>query len=191
MSTKMIKCSSCGNDISSDAKACPNCGAKVKKPLYKKWWFWLIIVVLFVGIVGGGSNDTSESEGNMTTSTVEEHIENKEKITDESKTEKITEKESVETMGQKNARKKAESYLRFSAFSRVGLIEQLEFEGFTTEDAEYAVDVIDVDWNEQAAKKAESYLDFSSFSRDGLIDQLEFEGFTYEQAVYGVESVGY
>ena len=34
---------------------------------------------------------------------------------------------------------KAQDYLDFSSFSRSGLIEQLEFEGFTTEQAEYGV----------------------------------------------------
>ena len=37
------------------------------------------------------------------------------------------------------AAQKAEDYLGFTAFSRSGLIEQLEFEGFTREQAEYGV----------------------------------------------------
>ncbi len=36
--------------------------------------------------------------------------------------------------------KSAEQYLEFSAFSRSGLIDQLKFEGFTTEQATYGVD---------------------------------------------------
>jgi colicin import membrane protein len=75
-------------------------------------------------------------------------------------------------------------------FSRSGLIEQLEFEGFSEEDAEFAVDSLDVDWMEQAAIVAESYLENMHFSRQGLIDQLEFEGFTTEQAEYGVTETG-
>lgn len=55
MSEKMIKCKSCGNDIASSAKACPNCGAKNKKPIFKKWWFWLIIVIVLIAIIGGAS----------------------------------------------------------------------------------------------------------------------------------------
>jgi|GEM_PF-3645848 Host cell surface-exposed lipoprotein. len=92
-----------------------------------------------------------------------------------------------ETTGQRNAVKKAESYLSFSAFSRKRLIEQLEYEEFSTEDATYAVDKISPDWNEQAYKKAESYLKSSSFSKDRLISQLEYEGFTSEQAQYGAD----
>ena len=76
------------------------------------------------------------------------------------------------------------------AFSYSGLIEQLEYEGFTTEQATYAADSCAADWNEQAAKSAQSYLDFSDFSREGLIEQLEYEGFTHEQAVFGADSVG-
>ncbi len=95
------------------------------------------------------------------------------------------------TTGQQNAIKKAQSYLNVSAFSRSGLINQLEYEKFSTEDATYAADNCGANWNEQAAKKAKSYLDIMSFSRAGLIDQLEYEGFTYDQAVYGVEANGY
>jgi len=77
------------------------------------------------------------------------------------------------------------------AFSKTGLIKQLEYEGFTTIEAEYGVNHIDVDWDEQAAKKAESYLEFMSFSKSGLIKQLEYDGFTRQQAEYGVKSIGY
>lgn len=86
---------------------------------------------------------------------------------------------------QQNAIRQAESYLQFSAFSRTGLIEQLEFEGFTNADATFAVDHLTVDWNVQAVEQAESYLEFSAFSCDGLVDQLEFEGFNNAQATHG------
>jgi hypothetical protein len=101
-----------------------------------------------------------------------------------------------ETAGQKNARESAESYLETGAFSRRGLIQQLSSaygEGFSKADAIYAVNHIDVDWNEQAAKSAQSYLDSGSFSRNGLIQQLSSaygEGFTHAQAVYGVNQTG-
>ncbi|WP_460704965.1 Ltp family lipoprotein [Myceligenerans halotolerans] len=100
------------------------------------------------------------------------------------------EETSDETVSQANARETAERYLDFTAFSKTGLVEQLEYEGFSTADAEYAVGNIEVDWMEQAEKSAANYMDFSSFSRAGLIDQLEFEGFTPEQAAHGADSVG-
>ncbi len=97
----------------------------------------------------------------------------------------------AETISQRNAKSKAADYLRFMSFSRSGLIGQLEFEGFSTDDATYGVDAIGPNWDDQAAKKAQDYLDTMSFSRQGLLDQLIFEGFTPEQAEYGVSYVGY
>ena len=90
------------------------------------------------------------------------------------------------TFGQENALGTAADYLSYTAFSREGLIEQLEFEGYSTKDATFAVDHLNVNWNEQAVKAAKDYLSYSSFSRQGLIEQLEFEGYTTEQATYGV-----
>lgn len=95
------------------------------------------------------------------------------------------------TLGMKNALKKAQLYLDIMSFSRSGLIDQLEFEGFNYSESVYAVDNCGADWNEQATKKAKTYLEIMAFSRQGLIEQLEFEGFSHEQAVYGVEQNGY
>lgn len=93
------------------------------------------------------------------------------------------------TNGMKNALSKAESYLQIMAFSRQGLIDQLEYDGFTYNEAVYAVDHCGADWFQQAAERAQSYLDIMSFSRQRLIDQLEYDGFSYDQAVYGVDKV--
>ena len=108
---------------------------------------------------------------------------------DEAKTEepKPEKTEPEFTREEENAIQSARDYLDFSAFSRTGLIEQLEFEGYPKKTAEKAVDYLDVDWMEQAVKSAEAYLDFSSFSKQGLIDQLIFEGFTEKQARHGAE----
>lgn len=95
------------------------------------------------------------------------------------------------TTGEKNALRTAREYLNISAFSYTGLIHQLEYEGYSTEEATYAADNCNANWNEQAAKSAKEYLDISSFSRQGLIDQLIYEGYTQEQAEYGVTQNGY
>ncbi len=95
------------------------------------------------------------------------------------------------TVGQENAISKALDYLDYTAFSRSGLIKQLEFEGFTADEATFGVDYIDADWNAQAEAKAQDYMDYSSFSRQGLIDQLVFEGFSKEQAELGAKAVGF
>ncbi len=95
-----------------------------------------------------------------------------------------------ETVSQKNAVRKAKSYLDYSAFSYGGLIAQLEYEQFSHADAVYGADNSGANWNEQAAKKAKSYMEYSAFSRSGLIDQLKYEKFTQEQAEYGASAVG-
>lgn len=94
------------------------------------------------------------------------------------------------TTGELNALQSALSYLDFSSFSYGGLIDQLEYEGFTNAEATYAADHCGADWNEQALNSAKNYLDFSAFSHDGLIDQLEYEEFTTEQATYGADNCG-
>lgn len=94
------------------------------------------------------------------------------------------------TTGEKNALSSAKSYLAFEAFSYQGLVEQLEFEGYTTDEATFAVDNCGADWNEQALEDAKDYLEYSAFSYTGLIHQLEFEKFTTEQATYGADNCG-
>lgn len=95
------------------------------------------------------------------------------------------------TFGMENALEEAKSYLQYSSFSYQGLIDQLEYEKYTHDEAVYAVDHCGADWYEQAVATAESYLEYMAFSRDRLIDQLEYSGFTHEQAVYAVGKVGY
>ena len=94
------------------------------------------------------------------------------------------------TVSQDNALRTAKDYLSFTAFSHDGLVEQLEFEGFSNEDAVWAADNCGADWMEQAEKTAANYLDLMGFSRSELIDQLVFEGYTQEQAEHGADSVG-
>jgi len=95
------------------------------------------------------------------------------------------------TMGQRNALGTAHDYLRVMAFSKEGLIDQLEYEGYSYDEAVFAVSYCGADWYEQAALMAKEYLEVMSFSRSGLISQLQYSGFTYDQAEYGVTAVGY
>ncbi|MHC3001399.1 Ltp family lipoprotein [Gordonia metallireducens] len=85
----------------------------------------------------------------------------------------------------------ARDYLEYTSFSKSGLVDQLEFEGFSYSDSSAAVDQLEADgevnWYVQAAKSARQYREYSPFSRQSLIEQLEFEGFTHEQAVYGAD----
>lgn len=98
--------------------------------------------------------------------------------------------DSAATSGNGAAVKEAKEYLRIMAFSRSGLIGQLEYEGYSKEDATYAVDNCGADWNEQAVRSAKEYLEHQAFSYTGLIKQLEYEGFSTDQATHGVNSAG-
>ncbi|WP_423463617.1 Ltp family lipoprotein [Promicromonospora sp. MS192] len=116
--------------------------------------------------------------------------------TEKKKSTEETNSEPKLTESQQQAIATAEDYLDYQAFSRQGLIDQLSSEygdAFPVKDAEFAVDSLDVDWNEQAARAAQEYLDYDSFSRQGLIDQLSSkygDQFTVEQATYGVDQTG-
>lgn len=92
--------------------------------------------------------------------------------------------------GNQKAADRARQYLRTTSFSHDGLVKQLEFEGFSHEDAVYGADVCGADWDEQAVLKAKQYLQTTAFSEKGLIEQLVFEKFTQEQAEYGVSQCG-
>ena len=93
-------------------------------------------------------------------------------------------------LGMKNAVQEALDYLDSLAFSREGLIHQLEYEGYSHEEAVYGVDNCGADWYEQAVLMAINYIDYSAFSESRLIKQLEYEDFTNEEAVYGVKNCG-
>lgn len=101
------------------------------------------------------------------------------------------EKKRVLNLAQENALESAQSYLKHSSFSRAGLIGQLEYEGYTTDEATWATDAAGADWNQEAAESAQSYLDHSSFSRDELADQLDYEEYSAEQIAFALTAVGY
>lgn len=74
MAEKMKKCKACGAEIASSAAVCPKCGAKNKKPIYKKWWFWVIIVIIAAAVIGsagssGSSGSSNSDSGNTNPST--------------------------------------------------------------------------------------------------------------------------
>ena len=72
MANKLIKCPVCGAEMAANAKACPKCGAKNKKPFYKKWWFYVILAVVVIGaLASGGSSESSVSSAPKSSSASE------------------------------------------------------------------------------------------------------------------------
>ena len=128
---------------------CPVQGARAALLWEARGVKWLIAVLACVAIGaacgGGGGSDSSDTVAPTTTaapkttfapSPTVAPIVPKVRTTPSPST---TPKESV---GERNAREKAADYLDYSAYSRSGLIDQLEYEGFTTAQAEYGVDAV-------------------------------------------------
>lgn len=71
----IVQCKVCGESISSDAKVCPHCGAKVKKKIPA----WRVVLGIFLAIIGigiigsalSGDGETKEVD-DSTTVTMEE-----------------------------------------------------------------------------------------------------------------------
>ncbi len=94
------------------------------------------------------------------------------------------------TEDESKALRRAKQYLDVLPFSYSSLVEQLEYEGFTHDDAVYGVDHCEANWYEQAVKKGQAHLNLFNYSESELIDQLEYEGFTHDEAKYAATQLG-
>ena len=228
---KMKKCKACGKEIASNAKICPNCGAKNKKPFYKTAWFWIVIVIVLI-IAAGSNTDSTENKyeknknnkitvvdfANMTEAERDNwctknkvNCDTKNEYSDSIPKDKLI-SQSIEpnkviyegenlvitislgkkpTNGEKNALEKAKSYSNTMNMSKKGIYNQLtsSIEGFTEEEAQYAIDNIKADWNKNALEKAKSYQKSMNMSKKAIYNQLtsSFEGFTEEEAQYAID----
>jgi predicted nucleic acid-binding Zn ribbon protein len=60
-------CIECGHEISSEAKTCPNCGARNRSYKSKAWKSWLLAaLILVVGLIAYINQQMSNYELNMT-----------------------------------------------------------------------------------------------------------------------------
>ena len=57
MANKMINCKTCNTEIAVSAKTCPSCGAKNKKPFFKRWWVWVIVIAVALIAANNGGDD--------------------------------------------------------------------------------------------------------------------------------------
>lgn len=65
---KMIVCKLCRAHMASNAKACPSCGAKNKKPLYKRLWFIILCVMVLALLIGTTSTSNNKTDSKTKTS---------------------------------------------------------------------------------------------------------------------------
>ncbi len=82
----------------------------------------------------------------------------------------------------------AKEYLGFAPLSRQKLYEQLtEYENFSNDAAQYALNNLDVNYNVNALRSAREYLSYTDMSDDMLYDQLTSpygDAFTHSEAQY-------
>jgi Host cell surface-exposed lipoprotein len=96
----------------------------------------------------------------------------------------------------RNAIRSAKQYLQNQAFSKQGLIDQLDSsygDKYPVSVATAAVNSLKVNWNAEAVLAAKQYLQDQSFSCQGLIQQLSSsygDKFTLAQAQYAARAVG-
>ena len=99
------------------------------------------------------------------------------------------------TIEQKNALAKAQSYSDLMHMSKAGIYQQLTSEygeGFSAEDAQYAIDNLNADYKANALAKAKSYQENMHMSKSRIYEQLisEYgEGFTTEEAQYAIDNL--
>ena len=177
--SKMKKCKACSKEIATNAKSCPGCGAKNKKPIYKRVWFWVVAAIIVVGATGtDNSKETNiESGQEVSQNTIAEN-----KPEDNIPTE------------YKSALKQAGTYSKMMHMSKAAVYNQLTSElggQFSAEAAQYAVDNVEADWKENALESAKTYQKTMAMSPNAIYDQLTsaFVGFTEEEAQYAIDNL--
>lgn len=137
-----------------------------------------ILLAVFTIFVSGCGSDKSKATTNSSPS-------QKQETTTETKEANVPREH-------RNALKAAEQYLSTMPFSKQGLYDQLTSPAgnqFPAEAAQYAIDNIKADWNEQALKAAKQYLKTMPMSDAQLHEQLTSPAgskFTNEQADYAI-----
>lgn len=152
----------------------------------------LIVLGIIIGALGGGDDTTKESDSaDKNIETVAKPQEN----ADKPETKPEEPKEDNVPREHKSALKKAETYAKTMSMSKAGIYDQLTSEygeGFPVEAAQYAIDNIVFDWNDNALKKAQTYAETMSMSDAAIYDQLisEYgEKFTKEEAQYAIDNL--
>ena len=178
--SKMKQCKACSKEIATNAKSCPGCGAKNKKPVYKRVWFWVVAAIIVVGATGNTDNSKEtniESGQEVSQNTIAEN-----KPEDNIPTE------------YKSALKQAGTYSKMMHMSKAAVYNQLTSElggQFSAEAAQYAVDNVEADWKENALESAKTYQKTMAMSPNAIYDQLTsaFVGFTEEEAQYAIDNL--
>ena len=193
--SKMKKCKACSKEIATNAKSCPECGAKNKKPIYMVYGLWAIVFIIAIG-TGGSDSDTDNSK-----ETNSGNVESVQEVSQSNSENAIAENESKDKVEDnvpeeyKSALEKAKSFTDEMNLSKVRLYEMLTSTSdyydthFTAEAAQYAVDNVGVDWKESALKRAKLYRKAVSLSTEGIYDELTAMEYTEEEISYAIDNL--
>ena len=84
----------------------------------------------------------------------------------------------------------AKDYLDTMPLSQTELLQMLTVESINLEDAKFALEYLDIDWNQEARKKAKEYCKHKiGFSKVKLKAQLLFDHFTEEEADFALSHI--
>lgn len=200
-SQKTKLCKHCKTEIPAEAKVCPNC--KKKQGGVVKWIIIGVVIIAIIGSVAGNSDSKNPSD-TQTISKSESSAppNNTEKETAVDASSEITPESSSSAKPEDNipteyasALKSAYTYSKMMHMSKAGIYDQLTSvygDKFSAEAAQYAIDNIEADWNQNALSKAKDYSETMYMSKQGIYDQLisEYgEKFTPEEAQYAIDNV--
>ena len=156
----------------------------------------IIVIAVIAALLGtpaeSSVSHTTEPKNKAETSSAKK-TKSRKSTTDRSDAEVTAKDENIPKEFQ-SAVNSAANYSNIMHMSKTGIYNQLTSEygdQFSAEAAQYAIDHINVDWNENALQKARDYCDMY-MSKAGIYDQLisEYgEQFTPEEAQYAVDHV--
>lgn len=178
MSNKLIKCKSCGREIAANVKECPACGAKNKKPIYKRIWFWIIAIIVILGVATAGSNSKKVTVAVVDMSTMTEA--DVDKWANENKINIKKKEEYSDTIAKgKVISQSVEANKNCYEGDKITVVYSLGKEPTAEQ--------------KNALKQAESYSSNLHMSKKGIYEQLKSEHgekFTAEEAQYAVDNLG-
>ena len=141
-----------------EAKTCPNCGVKNKKPFHKRPMVIVCAFLVIISIIGQNDNEVNNLDNNQNTISSDVNSNNESNYNYNNidiVKENNTTKEDDVPAEYKSALKKAQIYSDMMHMSKKGLYNQLTSEygeQYSEESAQYAIDNVDADWKYYALK---------------------------------------
>lgn len=177
-------------------------GGPPPKPAYKQWWFWAVIAVVLVGLVAAVisvlSNTDSRASGDPVPEAPAAPVTPDDTGDDPFGQSGIQRSEdgqfiladggSAETALSESQRRIDDGYMSFGPDDLVYL---LRSDGYQNDAIEYALNNLQVDWEEQALGVAQEMADndYGGYSAAEIERNLAHAGFSAEEVEHAVENI--